>query len=71
MKSADVYILNSPKKKGYVGVAFWVSAYVTKYSEFLIFENRKVVESLRYSTLEDIRKEILLIVLDETLSNKC
>lgn len=57
--------LNPSKKKGYVDVAFWVSAHLTKYNEFLILENRKVVKSLRYYTLADIDEEILLTVLEE------
>jgi len=57
--------LNPSKKKGYVDVAFWVSAHLTKYNEFLISENRKVVKSLRYYTLADIDEEILLTVLKE------
>ena len=57
--------LNPSKKKGYVDVAFWVSAHLTKYNEHLISENRKVVKSLRYYQLEDINEEILLSVLAE------
>ncbi|MCI2229807.1 DUF1801 domain-containing protein [Polaribacter sp. MSW13] len=57
--------LNPSKKKGYVDVVFWVSAHLTKYNELLISENRKVVKSLRYFKLEDIREEILLSVLEE------
>lgn len=57
--------LNPSEKKGYVDVAFWVSAHLTKYNEHLISENRKVVKSLRYFKLEDINEEILLAVLKE------
>ncbi|KOY50941.1 DUF1801 domain-containing protein [Polaribacter dokdonensis] len=57
--------LNPSKKKGYVDVAFWASAHLTKYNEHLISENRKVVKSLRYYKLEDINEEILLTVLKE------
>ncbi|MFY9242936.1 MAG: DUF1801 domain-containing protein [Polaribacter sp.] len=57
--------LNPSKKKGYVDVAFWVSAHLTKYNELLISENRKVVKSLRYFNLEDIDSKVLLSVLDE------
>ena len=57
--------LNPSKKKGYVDVAFWVSAHLTKYNEFLISENRKVVKSLRYKSIEDINEEVLLTVLEE------
>jgi hypothetical protein len=57
--------LNPSKKKGYVDVAFWVSAHLTKHNEHLISENRKVVKSLRYYSLEDIDEEVLLTVLEE------
>ncbi len=62
--------LNPSKKKGYVDVAFWVSAHLTKYNEHLISENRKVVKSLRYFKIEDINEEILLSVLEEAHSLK-
>lgn len=57
--------LNASKKKGYVDVVFWVSAHLTKYNEFLISDNRKVVKSLRYYKLEEIDQKVLLTVLDE------
>lgn len=56
--------LNPSKKKGFVDVAFWVSAHLTKYNEYLVSENRKVVKSLRYFKLEDINEDVLLSVLD-------
>jgi len=56
--------LNPSKKKGFVDVAFWVSAHLTKYNEYLVSENRKVVNSLRYFKLEDINEDVLLSVLD-------
>lgn len=57
--------LNPSKKKGYVDVAFWASAHLTKYNEFLVSENRKVVKSLRYKAIEDINEKVLLTVLEE------
>ena len=57
--------LNPSKKKGYVDVAFWVSAHLTKYNEHLVSEGRKVVKSLRYKRIEDINEEVLLTVLEE------
>ncbi len=59
------YYLNPSKKKGYVDVAFWVSTHLTKYNEFLISENRKMIKPLQYKTLEDINEEVLLSVLEE------
>jgi len=57
--------LNTSKKKGFVDVAFWLSEHLTTYNEYLISENRKVVKSLRYYSLEDINQEILISVLAE------
>lgn len=62
--------LNPSKKKGYVDVVFWVSAHLTKYNEFLISDNRKVVKSLRYFKLEDINEDVLLTVLKEAFAKK-
>ncbi|MFK8060595.1 MAG: DUF1801 domain-containing protein [Polaribacter sp.] len=57
--------LNPSKKKGYVDVVFWVSAHLTKYNELLISENRKVVKSLRYFSIDGINEKVLLTVLEE------
>ena len=57
--------LNPSKKKGYVDVVFWVSAHLTKYNEFLVSDNRKVVKSLRYFHIDEIQEEILASVLQE------
>jgi hypothetical protein len=62
--------LNPSKKKGYVDVGFWVSSHLTKYNEFLVTDNRKVVKSLRYTSVDDINEKILLSVLEEAFSKK-
>lgn len=62
--------LNPSKKKGYVDVGFWVSAHLKKYNEHLISENRKVVKSLRYFSVDDINEEVLLSVLEEAFHLK-
>ena len=62
--------LNASHKKGFVDVAFWASAHLTKYTEFLVTENRKVVKSLRYFKLEDINEEVLLTILEEASQKK-
>ena len=58
------------QSKDYVDVGFWHSNNITKHSEFLITENRKVVKSLRYKTLEDINDTILIDVLNEVYTFK-
>ena len=62
--------LNASHKKGFVDVAFWASAHLTKYTEFLVTENRKVVKSLRYTKLEDVNEEVLLTILEEASQKK-
>lgn len=62
--------LNSPKKKKYVDVCFWVTSPLSNYNEFLITENRKVVKSLRYFNLSDINEKVLLSVLSEAFNKK-
>lgn len=62
--------LNSPKKKKYVDVCFWVTSLLSNYNEFLITENRKVLKSLRYFNLSDINEKVLLSVLSEAYNKK-
>ena len=60
--------LNKPGKKDYVDIAFWNSAHLTQHVELMVSENRKVVRSLRYATLEEIDDEVLVAVLKESYS---
>lgn len=62
--------LNASHKNHFVDVAFWNSSYITKYTEHLVDENRKVVKSLRYKTLEDVNDTVLIAVLNQVNSNK-
>ncbi|MEL6304136.1 MAG: DUF1801 domain-containing protein [Bacteroidota bacterium] len=57
--------LNAPPKQDYVDVAFWNSAHLTKHIELMVSEKRKVVKSLRYTTLESIDEAVLIAVLSE------
>ncbi len=57
--------LNASHKGQFVDVGFWHSAYITKHLEHLISENRKVVKSLRYKTLEDVNDAVLIDILKE------
>ena len=58
--------LNTVPKKGFVDIAFWNSAYLTKHIELMVAENRKVVKSLRYYSLEEIDDTVLKDVLQES-----
>ncbi len=60
----------APSKKDYVDIAFWTSAHLSKHIERMITEKRKVVKSLRYTTLEEIDDTVLTEVLEEVNTNK-
>lgn len=61
---------NCSKKKGFVDVAFWLSSHLVKHNNLLVSENRKVVKSLRYFSVDEIDSEILVSVLREAFSHK-
>lgn len=57
--------LNVPKKKPYVDVGFWSAAHLTVHLDKMVADGRKVMKSLRYTTLEEIDAEVLIeVVLD-------
>ena len=62
--------VNSVAKKGYVDIAFWNSAHLTKHIELMVTKDRKVVKSLRYNSLEEINDEVLIEVLQEAYALK-
>jgi len=70
LNDTPFFYLNSPKKKKYVDVCFWVTSPLSNYNEFLITDNRKVVKSLRYFNLSDINEKVLLSVLSEAYNKK-
>ncbi|WP_282031442.1 DUF1801 domain-containing protein [Winogradskyella eximia] len=54
------------QSKDYVDVGFWHSAHLSKkWDDYLITENRKVVKSLRYKTIEDINDTVFISILKE------
>ena len=59
------------QSKDYVDVGIWHSAHLSKkWDNVLIVENRKVVKSLRYRTLEDINDEVFIAIMKELESLK-
>ena len=58
------------QSKDYVDVGFWHSAHLTKYTEYMVSEKRKVVKSMRYKTLDDIDDEIFIAILKEVEKHK-
>lgn len=55
--------LNASHKKGYVDVGFWAKNRLDAYSPYLVSENRKLVKSLRYTSVEEIDGEIMIAIL--------
>lgn len=59
------------QSKDYIDVGFWHSAHLSKkWAAYLITENRKVVKSLRYKSLEDIDDAVFISILKEVESLK-
>jgi hypothetical protein len=56
--------------KGYVDVGFWHSAHMTVHSDKMVTKDRKIMKSLRYTTLEEIEESILIEVLHNAYSVK-
>ena len=65
MGETPVCYLNASHKKKFVDVGFWHAAYLAEFDDYLISENRKVVKSLRYTTLKSIDDAILIAILKE------
>ncbi|MBT8303011.1 MAG: DUF1801 domain-containing protein [Bacteroidia bacterium] len=62
---------NASYKNQYVDVGFWQLAHLlTKWDEYLVKENRKVVKSLRYRSLEEINDEIFIAILKKAEKHK-
>jgi len=62
--------LNASHKKKFVDVGFWHAAYLNMFDDYLVSENRKVVKSLRYTTLVDIDDAIFIAILKEAKKQK-
>jgi len=67
---SPICYLNVVAKKNYVDVGFWNSAHLTKHLDKMVTENRKVIKSLRYTSLEKIDNAVLIDVLEDAYRNK-
>ncbi|MCK8523889.1 DUF1801 domain-containing protein [Aquimarina sp. D1M17] len=56
--------------KGYVDVGFWNAGHLTKHLEHMTTAGRKVMKSLRYTSVEDIDSTILIDVLKDAYEVK-
>jgi len=65
-----VCYLNASHKKQFVDVGFWHSAYLSKFDAYLVSDNRKVVKSVRYESLEDIDDAVFIAILKEAKKQK-
>lgn len=68
ISSSPLCYLNVSQKKQFVDVGFWNSAHLTKHLDKMVSENRKVVRSLRYTSLEAIDDTILVTVLQDAFN---
>jgi hypothetical protein len=57
--------MNVSQKEHYVDLGFWNAAHLTKHLDKMVSKNRRVVRSLRYSSLEEIDETVLKTVLQE------
>jgi len=60
--------LNASHKKQFVDLGFWKGDKINIHKEYLVTENRKMMVSLRYQSLEDINEAILIEVLKKAES---
>ncbi len=69
------YLEGSPfcylnQSKGYVDVGFWHANHLTLHLDKMTTAGRKMIKSLRYTSLDDINNEVLIDVLKEAYSVK-
>ncbi|MGB5554778.1 MAG: DUF1801 domain-containing protein [Flavobacteriaceae bacterium] len=67
---SPICYLNVSLKKGFVDIGFWNSAHLTQHLDKMVVENRKVVKSLRYTSLEAIDDTVLIEVLQDAYTVK-
>ncbi len=65
---SPICYMNVSQKNHFVDLGFWNSAHLTKHLDEMVSEKRKVVRSLRYTSLEDIDDLVLVEVLKDAYS---
>ena len=53
------------QSKDYIDLGFWKGAHFTVHQEHMVTEGRKVIRSLRYTSLEEINDTVLIDILKE------
>ena len=66
------YINNKPfcylnVTKGYVDLGFWKGNQIQIHQNYFVTANRKMMVSLRYWKLEDVKNSVLIDVIEEAL----
>ncbi len=56
------------QSKDYVDLGFWNSAHLTVHTEHMTTAGRKVMKTLRYTSLEAIDNQILIAILQDAFS---
>lgn len=62
--------MNVSVKKGYVDLGFWRSAHLTKHADKMTMDGRKMIKSLRYTSLDEIDDTILTEILQAAYAVK-
>jgi hypothetical protein len=60
--------LNASHKNQFVDVGFWKGNQIDIHTDYLVTENRKMMVSLRYISLEEIDNKVLVEVLNKAAS---
>jgi len=60
--------LNANHKKQYVDLGFWKGNKIQIHQKYLVTENRKMMASLRYKSIEEMDDAILIAVLKKAAS---
>ncbi len=62
--------MNVPAKKGYVDLGFWRSAHLTAHADKMTIDGRKVIKSLRYTSLTALDETVLKEILQDAYAIK-
>ncbi|HHC79959.1 MAG TPA: DUF1801 domain-containing protein [Flavobacteriia bacterium] len=58
------------QSKDYVDLGFWKAAYLTVHLAYMTTANRKMMKSLRYKTVAEINRQIVIDILQDAYSVK-
>jgi len=64
LKGKPFCYFNASHKKQFVDIGFCRGNQISVHQEYLVFENRKKMSSLRYTSLEEVDSQVLIEVLE-------